>query len=698
MRHNTQVLPSNASPLRDGIDNGHNASRILQEQSVNRQANDFSATFACEPFKIGSQASIENGWSALQRPQLEAQQRAAYEPYSYGRRQVSSSVADERKIDHLAQVLWKRFESSEPYKRYRSRQQKDEKAGQEQKWPDLLEQAFFRAMVKYPPMGRRKLLHKGKQRGRNELVADHIQERTGHERSRKQVSSHIQVLKPFVEHDPYIMKWLSAPKETGDVPLSTCNSKRNDNSNYMNGRRLSMYTDVAPSSCTARIDAERYQLSLIELETVKKLRHDLDFFRPETFSMFIQRKYLLPNGYQQEDRLHTYTQSIEHPRGADIQFQDWQMFEQDYPQLARMNTQQPLDCNVIVADVSIAFPTDNFNDQNNVELGISFICSSKCMPSTAHIRCRNTFYKDGKLVVEHSGHYGQFDVQFQTADDGYGVTTSMRFGSSFWARTLAELASKRLKASSEDSEGLRDDVTNIIRTISVVVEVFFVSRHGSDRILVMQWMFRESSAMTGQASWSRIILPPRSQCSETKTHSVDSMHSYTSATATECTDIRGSQIQIQPALASTFEHSDSTSGSALTSTNWATSISYGKDHAQSVGENIFESDCKYNVGDINMSYEGDLNDGGLDSGVPSANAFNTTGLDSSAFNFDNITIEFAQDPSLGHYTQQWCDNIYRDTFESQPLSAVSAEASYELPLAHAGNKCWSQTTCYDYNI
>jgi hypothetical protein len=102
------------------------------------------------------------------------------------------------------------------------------------------------------------------------------------------------------------------------------------------------------------------------------------------------------------------------------------------------------------------------------------------------------------------------------------------------------------------------------------------------------------------------------------------------------------QPQPQPTLQSPFEY-ESSSGSALSSATWPTSLGEGSIvdqhhyHTQISAENGFD----FNAGNINIAYDP---------------TFNFDSFDSSAFTFDATTGDFAADPALHDYSQEWCEN------------------------------------------
>ncbi|TIA82771.1 hypothetical protein E3P77_00971 [Wallemia ichthyophaga] len=82
-------------------------------------------------------------------------------------------------------------------------------------WPPEVDEAFYEV----PRLGRRKVMVHGKPCGRNELIANFIRMRTGAQRSRKQVSSHIQVLKNVRRNDTRFMWLVSEPSAEEEASL-----------------------------------------------------------------------------------------------------------------------------------------------------------------------------------------------------------------------------------------------------------------------------------------------------------------------------------------------------------------------------------------------------------------------------------------------------------------------------------------------
>ncbi|GAA6000966.1 hypothetical protein JCM10207_007346 [Rhodosporidiobolus poonsookiae] len=113
-------------------------------------------------------------------------------------------------------------------------------------WPQDVEEAFQTALRLLPRLGRKKLIINGKACGRNELIGDYIKRHTGKERSRKQVSSHIQVLKNMRKDDVEFMN-LVDPIE-GDDRFEDGNARLFFGDNTLSSSSMSTFLEHSLSS------------------------------------------------------------------------------------------------------------------------------------------------------------------------------------------------------------------------------------------------------------------------------------------------------------------------------------------------------------------------------------------------------------------------------------------------------------------
>lgn len=579
---------------------------------------------------------------------------------------------DITRIKKAAAILYHRFRNSEQYMKYRGRQHKDDKGNQgEQKWPDRLELAFFEALVRWPPMGRRKMMHKDKQRGRNELIADYIEEVTGEARTRKQVSSHIQVLKPFVEGDPFIMRMLSKEDLCGPGGQLYRGGGRAA-SYHHDTRRTSTYPGMIPHAPSAAATVP------IDAHMIQKAKSLLEVFEPLEFQMFVQQKFKDDS----VNRLHTYTQSISDPKQPDDEhLPDWHSLQRS-PLLASIHAVRPLDCNVLLAEASLAFPTRSFKGEDGkslpgVELGISFLCNSRHLPVDAHITCSTNFYHNMRHLKDHSG---RAQVQLTESSDRTSVETQLKFGSNFWAKTLATLAGS-VNAPATSSRDPRQEVRDHIAGITAAQEVAVRTETGHERLLVIHWKFRLSNAERGRAYWRRLILPQSSSSSTSseeeqhygdprpKTNRNDSVYDY-SLTYTDPTPYASASTS-QPALQSPFEYdSTSGSGSALTSATWPSMDETNTAPHSAIDGNFPDHAFDFDGGNINLSYDPTLDFGNFDS-----TAFDVTVSDSIP---GTTGAEFGTDPALGEYSQTSTVQEYGQGSQeySQPEFSQPAAADY----------------------
>jgi TEA/ATTS domain family protein len=216
---NSVILPSNALPPHISLQPTPTFTplipSILQERSTNSLSQRHAANNAGPDFSINKLGDDGSGRF------LSEMYRTNFQNYRQ---------PNDIEINRQATELKHRFEANEAYRKYREKGREDKvdatgRNGQaEKKWPDDMEMAFFKgtslyiflrkletkwsiALIIYPPVGRRQLnCPSGKlRRGRNEVIAEAIQRWTGQTCKRKQVSSHIQVLRLKVKNDPLSM-------------------------------------------------------------------------------------------------------------------------------------------------------------------------------------------------------------------------------------------------------------------------------------------------------------------------------------------------------------------------------------------------------------------------------------------------------------------------------------------------------------
>lgn len=148
-----RVLPSNAPPLRDS----QPSRSALQEHSANRQQiyhhhHHYPGSVQYDQHKVlagsTSQQPGENAYAV--RPPISNvyySNHPVYYRQSYHQRHADTDHEGRMRVEKQWRALYDRFILCPKYKDYRCRQHKDDKSVSERKWPESLEQAFFKGTI-----------------------------------------------------------------------------------------------------------------------------------------------------------------------------------------------------------------------------------------------------------------------------------------------------------------------------------------------------------------------------------------------------------------------------------------------------------------------------------------------------------------------------------------------------------------------
>ncbi|TID26642.1 TEA-domain-containing protein [Venturia nashicola] len=433
-----------------------------------------------------------------------------------------------------ANRLWRRLLRCKPYSKYRERKPKDNPTSQDMKWPENLEVAFCQALIIYPPVGRRMVASgdSNKARGRNELIADFIQRYTGEPRTRKQVSSHIQVLKPMVKEDQVVTDHLAVP-EHKNLGHRGRHSRRISIASTPSTRYSSHDSVQVPHRSASMLPTSYRSMSYTPVRSVSPIRLSTPapafMHEPMHFEMFIRDN----SRGESSLPLHTFTSfSQSQVRIEDLHVADTVDLCHQLPQLSSILSSENLaSSQILVAESRLRLMSDHL--PKGAELGIQFEVNSLCnLGIYEDFTCETRFFEDGESACEPIHGRIDYNAHFQRMGN-------IQFGSDFWARKVIETAQQlrrveelRNKADDLRSCGLdggmseladplddearetEDEVRNSIRGMTGLQEISarFKATGEKVRLFIICWNF-EQQVGEGEASitWRNVTIGSSSQ-------------------------------------------------------------------------------------------------------------------------------------------------------------------------------------------
>ncbi|KAG9198286.1 hypothetical protein G6514_010307 [Epicoccum nigrum] len=380
---------------------------------------------------------------------------------------------------------------------------KEKKTQETSVWPEFLEHAFWRALIRWPPMGRKKFMLDGALRGRNELIQDSIYQDTGIRRDRKQVSSHIQVLKPHVKEQPGVLVYMSTPdddkkRHRGREAASSCHLSRLGGRHHLQQR---MGADIKHEySAAAALWSGLLRSSLgLGLNVTTEIAP----YTVTDFTMLIEDE----GG---DHPVHDFTRLSRDGRQQDLHVTDTTIWNRQYPEFAFLQKQADKwtrKCQkVLVCDASIKVMTEK-RPYAHLLIDLDLQSSRDLRPFDSLV-CTTRFYDDGVMDPDplFDGSQQSHDLKehrstCQYFPDPHGATGKLKLGlgSRFWVNRMSKYQSLRHK-----NGGL---VGRSLMKLTATQDVYGVDPSGAaECLLTVLWRFRQTrdSAEVGVMKWRAI--------------------------------------------------------------------------------------------------------------------------------------------------------------------------------------------------
>ncbi|KAH9863588.1 hypothetical protein J1614_009520 [Plenodomus biglobosus] len=433
----------------------------------------------------------------------------------------------EKQIRYELERLYKMLQRSDKYQKYREKQpvltpaefiarearEAAEKKAAEQRgaakdekeksvWPEFLEHAFWRALVKWPPMGRKKYMLDSQLRGRNELIQDSIYRDTGIRRCRKQVSSHLQVLKQHLRDQPAVLVYM-ATKEDDKKRHRGNESSHAYHAAHLRGRHHPQRT---ASGAKYGYDTSSPQIwpqfgalpSNLALGAGLGNKASSSPYEVTDFTMLVE---------EDDQPVHYFTRLQPSGRSSDLNVRDTVSWRSQYPEFdflqSELSQWSKTNRKVLVCDASIKIMTEAIPNAN---LSITFnLQSQHDLSMFEALECTTRFYDSGDIAPDpqfdgaHAHDLKEHRTPCDYAPDPHGSSGRLRiaFGSRFWVNRMLKYQSLRHKD--------ENCVKRSLLRLTATQDVYGIERgtHKAQCVLTILWRFEQtrSTAEVGSMKW-----------------------------------------------------------------------------------------------------------------------------------------------------------------------------------------------------